>query len=66
WAKDYWSELHPTSAGGTYMNFLMNEGTDRVRDSYGTNYARLTAIKTRYDPHNFFHINQNIPPEEVQ
>ena len=66
WAKDYWSELHPTSAGGTYVNFLMNEGTDRVRDSYGTNYARLTAIKTRYDPDNFFHVNQNIPPEEVQ
>ena len=62
WAKDYWSELHPTSAGGTYVNFLMDEGAERVRDSYGSNYPRLAAIKNRYDPDNVFHINQNIPP----
>jgi len=47
------------------VNFLMNEGADRVRDSYGTNYPRLAAIKYRYDPGNFFHVNQNIPPKEV-
>ncbi|MEO6957722.1 MAG: FAD-binding oxidoreductase [Antricoccus sp.] len=62
WAKDYWTELHPTSAGGTYVNFLMDEGAERVRDSYGSNYPRLAAIKNRYDPDNVFHINQNIPP----
>jgi FAD/FMN-containing dehydrogenase len=62
WAKDYWSELHPTSAGGTYVNFLMNEGADRIRASYANNYPRLAAIKNLYDPHNLFHINQNIPP----
>ncbi len=64
WAKDYWSELHPTAASGTYVNFLMNEGADRVRDSYGPNYERLTAIKGRYDPSNLFHVNQNIPPNQ--
>ena len=62
WAKDYWSELHPTAAGGTYVNFLMDEGADRIHDSYGSNYPRLAAIKKRYDPNNLFHINQNIPP----
>ena len=62
WAKDYWSELHPTSAGGGYVNFLMNEGQDRVEAAYRGNYNRLAQIKGRYDPDNVFHINQNIQP----
>jgi hypothetical protein len=62
WAQDYWQELHPTSAGGAYVNFLMNEGQDRVKASYRGNYDRLVQIKSRYDPDNIFHINQNIQP----
>jgi hypothetical protein len=62
WARDYWDELHPTSAGGAYVNFLMNEGLDRVKASYRGNYTRLAQIKDRYDPGNTFHINQNIQP----
>jgi FAD/FMN-containing dehydrogenase len=62
WARDYWRELHPTSAGGAYVNFLMNEGQDRVKASYRGNYNRLAQIKNRYDPDNIFHINQNIQP----
>lgn len=62
WAKRYWQELHPTSAGGAYINFLMDEGPDRVRTAYLGNYDRLSEVKARYDPENFFHINQNIPP----
>jgi FAD/FMN-containing dehydrogenase len=62
WAKSYWEELHPTSAGGGYVNFLMAEGADRVKASYRGNYERLTRIKDRYDPDNIFHINQNILP----
>ncbi len=62
WAKRYWEELHPTSAGGAYINFMMDEGPDRVRSAYLGNYARLTELKARYDPENLFHINQNIPP----
>jgi hypothetical protein len=62
WAKQYWQELHPTSAGGAYINFLMDEGPDRVRSAYLGNYERLSEVKGRYDPENFFHINQNIPP----
>jgi len=62
WTKDYWEELHPTSAGGAYVNFLMDEGQDRVRASYRGNYDRLAQVKRRYDPDNTFHINQNIQP----
>lgn len=63
WARDYWRELHSTSAGGAYVNFLMNgEGQDRIRAAYRDNYDRLARIKARYDPDNAFHINQNIKP----
>ncbi|MGH3449088.1 MAG: BBE domain-containing protein, partial [Nocardioidaceae bacterium] len=64
WTRAYWEELHPTSAGGAYVNFLMDdEGTDRVRASYRGNYDRLAEVKRRYDPGNLFHVNQNIPPK---
>jgi FAD/FMN-containing dehydrogenase len=62
WAVRYWDALHPTSAGGAYVNFMMDEGGDRVRASYGRNYDRLARIKASYDPDNFFRINQNIKP----
>jgi FAD/FMN-containing dehydrogenase len=63
WTRRYWKELHPTSAGGAYVNFMMeDEGKDRIKASYRGNYDRLTQIKKRYDPDNLFHINQNIPP----
>jgi hypothetical protein len=59
WARDYWAALHPHSAGGAYINFMMEEGQDRVRASYRGNYDRLTQSKQRYDPDN---VNQNIRP----
>ncbi len=62
WSVRYWDALHPTSAGGAYVNFMMDEGADRVRASYGPNYDRLARIKAHYDPGNFFRINQNIRP----
>jgi len=62
WAVRYWDALHPTSAGGAYVNFLMEEGGDRVRASYGRNYDRLARVKATYDPGNFFKINQNVTP----
>ena len=65
WARNYWDELHPSSAGGAYVNFLMNdEGQERVRASYRGNHDRLAQIKRRYDPDNVFHINQNIRPAD--
>jgi FAD/FMN-containing dehydrogenase len=63
WARDYWTALHPYSAGGAYVNFMMDEGEDRVRATYGKNYARLAKIKKRYDPANLFRVNQNIKPK---
>jgi len=64
WTKDTWLALHPHSAGGAYVNFLMDEGQGRVKATYRDNYERLAAIKGKYDPDNFFHINQNIQPTE--
>ncbi|MDP8959276.1 MAG: FAD-binding oxidoreductase [Actinomycetota bacterium] len=61
WAIDYWEALHPFSAGGGYVNMMMEEGQDRVRASYRDNYERLVEVKKRYDPDNLFHVNQNIP-----
>ena len=62
WARELWSAVRPYSTGGVYANNLGEEGEDRVRDAYGENYARLAALKTRYDPTNLFRLNQNIRP----
>jgi len=62
WCKDYWEALHPYSAGGAYVNFMMDEGQDRVQATYRDNYQRLAEIKKKYDPTNFFRVNQNIRP----
>lgn len=59
---DYWEATHPYSAGGAYINFMMDEGQERVRATYGPNYRRLTEIKAEFDPENTFRINQNITP----
>lgn len=62
WSKEYWRALHPHSAGGAYVNMMMDEGQERVMASYRDNYPRLTQIKATYDPHNLFRVNQNIRP----
>jgi FAD/FMN-containing dehydrogenase len=63
WARGLWAALHPWSAGGVYVNFMGEEGQDRVRAAYGERtYRRLVALKDRYDPDNFFRMNQNIRP----
>ncbi|MGC9535969.1 FAD-binding oxidoreductase [Streptomyces sp. UG1] len=63
WCVGYWSELHPHSMGGAYINFIgEGESTDRVHGTYRGHYDRLAATKHTYDPDNFFHANQNIPP----
>lgn len=64
WAKEYWQALHPFSAGGAYVNMMMEEGQDRVRAAYRDNYPRLARIKAKYDPENLFRVNQNIRPAE--
>jgi FAD/FMN-containing dehydrogenase len=62
WARAYWEALHPHSAGGAYVNMMMDEGQERVRASYGDHYARLVEVKSKYDPTNLFRLNQNIRP----
>jgi hypothetical protein len=71
WCKEYFDALHPYSAGGAYVNFMMEEGQERVQASFRDNYARLLAIKKKYDPTNFFRIcrrrsrsspNSMVPP----
>ncbi|MBC8231597.1 FAD-binding oxidoreductase [bacterium] len=62
WTKEYWEALHPYSAGGAYVNFMMDEGENRVKATYRDNYERLVAIKHKYDPTNLFRVNQNIKP----
>ena len=62
WTTDYWSAIHPHSAGGGYVNMYMEEGQERVRRSYRDNYDRLARTKAEYDPDNVFRVNQNIRP----
>lgn len=63
WSRQYWEALHPYSAGGAYVNFMMDEGEQRVKASYRDNHPRLAAIKAAYDPNNLFQFNQNIQPK---
>ena len=62
WARNYWSALHPHSAQGAYVNFMMDEGEDRIRATYRDNYQRLAQTKGKWDPQNVFRLNQNIGP----
>ena len=66
WAQEYWNALHPYSAGGAYVNFMMEEGDDRIKATYGENYPRLAQIKAKYDPQNLFRVNQNIKPQVAE
>jgi len=63
WAVGYWDAIHPYSSGGAYINFMMEEGTERVQASYRGNYERLARVKAKYDPDNLFSVNQNIKPK---
>ena len=62
WARDAWAALQPFSEEGVYVNNLGVEGEERVRSAYGGNYERLVALKSAYDPTNFFRLNHNIQP----
>jgi hypothetical protein len=62
WSIDFQEALHPYSAGGAYLNMMMDEGEERVRASYRDNYDRLARVKRTYDHDNLFRVNQNIRP----
>jgi FAD/FMN-containing dehydrogenase len=60
WTRGAWEAMRPYSSGGYLLNFLAEESPDIVRAAFGANYDRLAALKLRYDPRNFFSLNQNI------
>lgn len=65
WAQECWQAMEPFAERAVYVNALedyLEEGEQRVREAYGPNYDRLVALKNKYDPANFFRLNQNIPP----
>ncbi len=63
WARDFFDAIQPHARDRVYVNFLGDEGPDRVRQAYGTEkYDRLVELKRKYDPTNFFRLNQNIAP----
>jgi FAD/FMN-containing dehydrogenase len=62
WAREFFEATKSYASGGAYVNFMTADETERVTSAYGANYQRLARIKKHYDPHNFFHVNQNIRP----
>ena len=62
WAYKLQAAIQPFAEDGVYTNFLGDEGEEQIRSSYGINYERLVALKSKYDPNNFFQLNQNIKP----
>jgi hypothetical protein len=62
WVREYWAALHEYSEPGGYINFQDADDQTRIEDNYASNYARLAEVKAKYDPDNFFHVNQNIKP----
>jgi FAD/FMN-containing dehydrogenase len=62
WVREVAAALKPWAQKGTYLNYLMDEGEQRIKDSFGDKYDRLVELKNKYDPANFFRLNQNIKP----
>ncbi|MGP3790899.1 FAD-binding oxidoreductase [Pseudomonas sp. B392_1p] len=62
WAREFFAKAQPFASGGAYINFLTQDETDRIAFAYGDTYNRLVELKQKYDPTNFFRMNQNIRP----
>jgi FAD/FMN-containing dehydrogenase len=62
WAREFFAKSQPFASGGAYINFLTEDETDRIAFAYGKGYDRLVELKKKYDPTNFFRMNQNIKP----
>lgn len=62
WAREFFAKSQPFASGGAYINFLTQDEAGRVAFAYGPTYDRLVALKKKYDPTNFFRMNQNIKP----
>ncbi|HMK86913.1 MAG TPA: FAD-binding oxidoreductase [Steroidobacteraceae bacterium] len=62
WTREFWAAMRPHLTGGSYVNYVSDEGEASARASYGPNYERLLALKSKYDPTNLFRMNHNVPP----
>ncbi len=62
WIRKFWHDIEPHVSNRVYVNFLSQEGEDRVKAAYGNNYTRLASLKRKYDPNNLFRLNQNVKP----
>jgi hypothetical protein len=65
WVRKLFADLRPSMTPGVYVNFMSGDEQDRVPEAYRERWGRLVAIKTHYDPNNFFRLNQNIPPQRA-
>lgn len=61
WSRDFFAEIQP-HLSGVYLNFIGDEGQERVKESFGAKYSKLSDLKKKYDPTNLFRLNQNISP----
>jgi hypothetical protein len=62
WVRNIADVMRPWAQEAAYLNYLMDEGEQRVKDSFGAHWDRMVALKQKYDPQNFFRLNQNIRP----
>jgi len=63
WAREFFAKSQPFASPGAYINFLTQEESDRIAFAYGPTYKRMVELKKKYDPTNFFRMNQNIKPD---
>lgn len=66
WVRGLFNRLRPAMRPGVYVNFMSGDEQDRVPEAYRERWDRMVAVKTKYDPHNFFHLNQNVPPSAIR
>jgi hypothetical protein len=65
WIQRLFNTLRPAMKPGVYVNFMSGDEQDRVPEAYSERWERMVAVKTQYDPHNFFRLNQNVPPRTL-
>jgi hypothetical protein len=65
WVRGLFSKLRPAMKPGVYVNFMSGDEQDRVPEAYQERWERMVAVKSHYDPDNFFRLNQNVPPREA-
>ncbi len=66
WIRSLFTELRPAMKPGVYVNFMSGDEQDRVPEAYQQRWQRMVTVKTHYDPHNFFCLNQNVRPQQVK